>query len=65
MGSFGQRKDRVVLPRLWLLIKLRSPLLEVCLFETGTRCNDRRFDLPKSRSGIQLTGVESNDFVGL
>lgn len=24
-----------------------------CLFETGTRCNDRRFDLPKSRSGIR------------
>ena len=27
MGSPGQRKARVVLPRLWPLIKLRSPLL--------------------------------------
>ena len=33
------------------------------LFETGTRCNDRRrYDLPKSRSVARLG---RNDFVGL
>ena len=31
-----------------------------CLFETGTRCNDRRFDLPKSRSGIRTVVVGTN-----